>query len=427
MTYFDQKTAEPTILTGSFATQPHHGKTAVKNLTTTSARVPARTGGTSMMLKTGFLVVALQFSPAGISEQALAETTSKLALTAAQGQTWQDFQNEIGKAKKNMMADPATALEYALKAQEMSVYFDTAERRRESLATSLWLQSEALLRVNRISEVRPLLDKALELVGQTGPETKLVGDLHLALAKVSRQSGDVDVALNSLSRAHDIFTHLGETRSQAIVLLSIGSIYSEARSFDKALEYFARGIEVYPSDPSLELSAANNSANALKELKDYDASLASFNRALEISVDMGSSLLQGRILTNMASVQVLKGDLDAAEASVDKALGRFEDAGDKNWSRFIWGIKADIFLARRETDKAVEFISLTFAGSDVEKTTASYRDMHEIAHRVYHSAGRDDQSQNHLNSFTRLDNKGREAGKTMSLALASAKFKIKGR
>jgi len=53
--------------------------------------------------------------------------------------------------------------------------------------------------------------------------------------------------------------------------------------------------------------------------------------------------------------------------------------------------------------------------------------MHEIAHRVYQSAGREAQSQNHLNSFKRLDDKGRKAGETMSLALASAKFDFSNR
>lgn len=427
MTHFDQNTSEPTILTGSLASQPRHGNKIVSDLSTASAKVPARTGATRVILKTGLVALALQLSPAGFSEQALAATTSNLALTGAQGQNWQNFQGEIDKARQHMMSGPAAALDYAQKAQELSVYFDTANRRRESLATSLWLQSEALLRVNRVSEVRPLLDRALGLVDQTGAKTKLVGDLHLALARVSRQNGEVDVALNSLNRAHEIFTLLGETRSQAIVLQCIGSIYKEARSYEQALEYYARASKTYPSDPSLELSVANNSGNALKELHDYKASLASFNKALKISKEMGSPLLQGRILTNIASVQVMDGDLDAADASATRALKMFKEADDTNWTKFVWGVKADIALARAKTEKAVEYIAMTFAGSDVERTTASYRDMHEIAHRVYQSAGSNTQSRNHLRSFTRLDDRGREAGKTVSLALASAKFDFSNR
>lgn len=380
-----------------------------------------------MILETALVALALQFSPAGFSEQALAATTSNLALTGAQGQNWQNFQGEVDKARQYMMSDPAAALAYAKNAQGFSVYFDTADRRNESLATSLWLQSEALLRVNRVSEVRPVLDRALGLVDQTGAQTKLVGDLHLALARVSRQTGDVDVALNSLNRAHEIFTQLGETRSQAIVLQCIGSIYQEARSHEQALEYYARASKIYPSDPSLELSAANNSANALKELHDYKASLVSFNKALKISKDMGSPLLQGRILTNIASVQVMDGDFDAADASATRALQMLREADDTNWTKFVWGVKADIALARAKTDEAVEYIAMTFVDSDVEKMNASYRDMHEIAHRVYLSAGRETQSQDHLNSFNQLNTKSQEAGATMSRALASARFSFTGR
>lgn len=382
-------------------------------LSTATTKLTRRPGRTGNALKAGLLAIAIQFAPASMAGQTSIDVPD---------QAWSEFLGETDSAKQNMMSDPAKALDHAQKAGDLTKQFAASTRKQEAKAISLWLQSEALIRINRATEARPLLYTALELVGDSVVETKLVGDLRLALARVSRQTGEVGVALKSLHRAHDTFAQLGETRSQAMVLQGIGSIYNDARSFERALEYFERADEIYPSDQALELSAANNSANVLKELKRYPVAIARFNRALDISAEMGSPLLQGRILTNIASVQVMAGDLEAAEVNASRALWFLEEADDQSWSKFIWGIRAEVALARNENSKALAYIARTFVGSDIQTTTAAYRDMHEIAYRVYQANGLYVVSLNHLEAFKRLDDKGRELAATASLAVASASF-----
>lgn len=378
----------------------------------------ARRSRAAMVAKTGLLVVALQLSCAPFQGQVFASATVEPNFASAPNQAWAAFQGEIDKAKKNMMADPATALDCARKAQELTEAFGPSTLKQEGIATSLWLQSEALIRVNRASEVQPLLGRALEIIDKTGSETKLTGDLHLVLARVSRQAGAFDKALENLHLAHDTFARLGEARSQAIVLLGIGSIYNDALSYDMALEYFVRADEVYSGDTSLVLSATNNAANALKGVGQFDAALAKFYGALEISREMKSPLLQGRILTNIASVQILTGDLDGAEASADLALTLFDRIDAQEWAKFAWGIKAEVALSKQQNANALDFINRTFAGSNTALTKAPFREMHEIATRVFFENGLDQQSARHDQAFRRLEAKCQEVA-NMALAWKS--------
>lgn len=390
-------------------------------MTATLAK-PTSTRDTWAICKAGLFFVALQIATVCAYEPALAETSVEPAQVAAEEQIWIDFQEEIGEAKKVMMADPVGALKFARKAEELVKSLDDSTDKREGLATSLWLESEALLRTNRVAEARRVLDRAIELVVESGEESKLVGDLRLTLARAAQQDGELDVALKNFHQAHDIFALLGDKRSQAKVLLSIGSIYNDARAFNQALEYNARAVDVYPDDLPIELSAANNSGNTLKELKNHEESLVAFNRALEIGRVMDSPMLQGRIMTNIASLQVQSGDLDAADVSADQALLLFEKAGDTDWSSFVWGIKAEIALARGHNDEAVDAISKTFVDVDLATTNASYRDMHEIAYRVYQETGLYGQALSHMRSFKRLDDQGRDVAAKANLALVNAKF-----
>lgn len=422
MTYIDQNAPKSRTMIESSASSLRHGKRIMNILSIAKTKLPATHGTKRIALRAGSILVALHLSVAGITGQASADISTDQMHYDVQEQIFVEFQDAIDSAKTNMMSNPAKALEFAQRAQDLTEHFGTSIHKPESIATSLWLRSEALMRVNRTSEVRPLLDQALDLVKEAGTETKLVGDLRLALARASRQTGDVEIALKSLHKAHETFATLGEARSQAMVLQGLGSIYADARSFEQALEYYDRANRAYPADLSLELSATNNSANILKEVGNYDEAQIKFSRALEISKEMESTILQGRILTNIASVQVRAGDLDAAEMSADRALQLLQQTGGADWSRFVWGIRAEIALARDENSRALEYVATAFEGADLHSTTAPWRDIHEIAYRIYQANGLYVQSLNHLEAFKRLDDKGREVTATASLAVANAEF-----
>ena len=66
-----------------------------------------------------------------------------------------------------------------------------ARERRSALLTARWLEGEALTRVNRPKEARPVIEAALRDAAAAEPGSKLHGDLLKSHAAVSAVTGDV--------------------------------------------------------------------------------------------------------------------------------------------------------------------------------------------------------------------------------------------
>lgn len=374
------------------------------------------------MLRSVYLLTILSVSLACFSQAASARAQANKSHDMTQSQAWEEFDQLVEQSESSMMAAPAEALDHARTAEVIALALSTSAKSPEAVATSLWLQSEALIRINQIGDVLPLLDRALETIDEETSKSKLGGDLLLARGRVSRLRGHVETALESFHEAYEIFADLGIARSQSIALQSVGSIYNDARSFERALEYYERADEVYSDDPSLDISSANNRANTLKELGRFDEALEQFYRALTISSKINSSLLEARILTNLASLQIVMGNLEAAELSADDALELLRGSDDNNWSRFIWGVKAQVAYQRGNIREAEGHLSTVFADVNLAQTSVPYRDMHEIAYKVYSTARESGLALQHLEAFKRLDDHGRDVAASANMALMGAQF-----
>ena len=217
------------------------------------------------------------------------------------------FETEVAAAKAAMMGNPELALTHARTAAALSRRNPDETARQIGEATGYWLEGEALVRVNRPEEARPVLERGMAIVARYGANTKLHADLLKARAALSLVTGQVQPALADLLAAHSMFQALHEPRSQAIVLQNLGSIYLEARDFERALRYYEQANETYSDDPALTLAAHNNRGNALKELGRYADAEREFALALEAARAIDSDLLEARILSNLASTLALAG------------------------------------------------------------------------------------------------------------------------
>ncbi|MBB3763530.1 EAL domain-containing protein [Sphingomicrobium lutaoense] len=354
------------------------------------------------------IVAALASATLATAVPALAAAPAPSAFTA-----------KIEEAKSSMMADSAAALELAREARKLA----SSEAGQEDVArlTAQWLEGEALMRLNRGEEAADLLGKSLAEAERIAPRTKLHADLLRSHASVNAFGGNYGEALSSFLEAHERYQALGEARSEAIVLQNIGSLYSDARDYQRVLGYYRQARLAYPEDPALSLSAHNNTANALKELKKFDEAEAEFRKALEIAAKMDSPLLEARILTNIASTQYLRGQLGAAEATVVKGLA-FAEKGAEPWEPFLYGVRAQIALARGNAKLAERYLQRTFAGQDLDATSPFFRDFHETAFTVYSALGQHQRASQHLVAFNRLDGQARDLSAKANNALLGARF-----
>ncbi|MCC5996651.1 MAG: EAL domain-containing protein [Oceanicaulis sp.] len=332
------------------------------------------------------------------------------------------FEAAIEDARAFMMRDPNAALEAAQRAAE-AAGASAGETDAHRVALADWLQAEALMRLGRHSEAGPIAERALELLGPSPEPTKLYGDLLVARGRIAMAAPDYETAFVAFTEAYDAFRAIGETRSQAIVLQSLASLYTDAKQYERALEYLDSAVERY-SDPSLNLAAFNNRANAYRELGQYEAALANYRSALDVAVEMDSALLEARILTNIAALHARFDAFDEAERALEAARARTAGAGAGEWTRFIDGVRAITALGRGELDQARRALERTFEGVPLEQTPQHYAEFHNAGADLYARLDQLDMALAHLHAFKRLDDRARDVAASANSALLGAQFEF---
>lgn len=330
------------------------------------------------------------------------------------------FDAQIADTKSSMMSDPGQALKLARKAALLANIMSKTDGDL-AIATSQWLEGEALTRLNKPKQAKPVIAAALKTVQQVAPNTKLHADLLKSSSAIAIQTGKVEQALSMLYSAYRIYEKLDQKRSQAIILHNIGSIYYEARDYPRVLSYYDQAKSVYADDPALNLSSHNNRGNALRDMGKLAKAEKEYAQALSVAKQMESPLLQTRILTNLAFAQHAQGELKKADSTAISGL-RIARTGAKDWEPFLWGTRAQIALAGNRLSQAENFIRKTFEGVDPTNSTMAYRDYHQTAYKVYSAIGQHKQALQHLSAFKRLDDNGRDLAASTNSALLAAQF-----
>ena len=352
----------------------------------------------------------------GMAVSARAETPSPPVAPAS-------FEGRVAAAKVAMMADPQAAYRRSAEALEAAQRQTDDPRQAEHLATAQWLQGEALLRLNKLDEASLVIAQGLATAAARAPNSKLHGDLMGAQAEVQALKGDVQSALSGFQAAHRIYGKAGHPRGQAMALQNIGSIYQEAGDYQKVMQYYAQSADLYPADPSLAISAHNNIGRALQLQKKYPEAAVELGKALELARKMQSPQLEASILENLAAVEVQWNRLDQAQAHLNAALKLTQtDPSARESQPWVWGVGAQVQLARHRPAAAAQLLARMFQGADLTRTTMAYRDFHETAFETYVLLGDEHQALAHLKAFKRLDDEARELAASTNAALMSAQF-----
>ncbi len=348
---------------------------------------------------------------------AAAVTLAAMPGTAiAQGEL---FEEKIAAAKASMMADSAAALTHARGAVDF-IDGNSAEA-NEARLTAKWLEAEALLRLNRADEAMEIATATLEEAERILPGTTLHADLLRSNGSMAAVASDYGKALAFFLKAHELYNALGEKRSEAIVLQNIGSLYSDARDYERVLRYYRQATETYVEDAALSLSAHNNKGNALKELGRLEEAEEEFRLALTVANQMGSPLLQARILNNIASVQFTRGRLAAAEETAGRAYAIARGEAPE-WIPFIYGVRSQIALERGNLRDAASYLTRTFEGQKLADTSPYFRDFHQTAYETHRGLGNYRLASEHLASFNRLDSQARDLSAKANNAILGARF-----
>lgn len=375
--------------------------------------------GATGMIRALLSLYAIVLAVAGIHPATADPVSAPVATPAAKQGT---FAKAIASTKSSMMANPERALTSAKYAETLARSV-TQKTSSIDIATSQWLQGEALTRLNRPDEARPINASALLQIAAKQPGSKLHADLVKSSAVISAKSGHVQEALPKLHRAFAMYQKLGDTRSQAIILQNLGGIYNDGRDYTRALNYFEQAKAVHKDDLSLNVALHNNRGNALRLMGNFSEAGIQYRAAMNIAKQMDSSFLQMQILSNIALIERLEGKTEQAQQSV--ATGIKNSVGDAaEWRLYFTGIGAQIAMDKGDLVTAKRYADQTFAGIDLKSSDTAMRDLHETAYKIYQRLGQNELALTHLEAFKRLDDDGRELAASTNNALIGAQFDI---
>ena len=343
-------------------------------------------------------------------------------LVAASPAPFAEFDRKVAIAKEAMMGHPARALMFARQAEALAGSLPASLRADLAMATAQWLEGESLIFLNNAEAAAPVINAALTTAERLAPNSKLYGDTLRSRGAIFAMTGRSLDALRDYQRAHDVFQRAGELRSRALSLQDISSIYYDAGDFSRVLDYSRQAEEAFPGDPMLTLTSRNNRGEVYRKQKRYRLAAIEYRGALVQARKLGSSLLQARLFTNLASSEAEAGRFSNAQAAVNEAARlavRGEAAG---WRPFVYGSAAEIAAGRRDFDRAARLLGKTFLGVDLNNSDMLFRDYHHLAARVFEKKGESALALRHLKAFQRLDAEGRSLTSSAASQLIAARF-----
>jgi signal transduction histidine kinase len=328
----------------------------------------------------------------------------------------------IDRAKAAMIAEPGEAMKLAGDAERLAGRIGDTRARAMTVASALWLQSEASIRSGDAAGAAPKITRALRLISAYPEPSKLRGDLLIARAGVQKAQLRPAEALASLQDAFKIFGEVGEKRSQSIALQSIANLYTEASDFARADRYLKQAAEVYEGDPRLLLFLYNNRGTVLLQGQQVAESIAQYRQALELARKLNSEPLLPPILANLARAYISDKKFDEADAAIREALEIVRRAGNKGTEAQLLAISADSAYHRGQLNRARELIERSFEGVDVAETSIAYRDAHLTAYNVYRALGEGARALPHLERVRKLGDEAAQLATSTNMALMAARF-----
>ena len=332
------------------------------------------------------------------------------------------FDAAIAETKAAIMADPTRALNKADLALDRAAALPAGPAAEIARATAQWLKVEALLNLNRLPEARALVAPALATAERHAPHTKLHGDLMRARGGIEALAGQSQESLRTYLAAFQIFRAAGEERSQAITLQDIGQIYLDAGDYERVLSYDAQAAKLYTADPAFTLTTHNNRGEVLRLLGRTAEAERELSAALLTARELNSPLLRARVLTNLALVQIERGKLQAAQATVDRASRLARSGEAAAYQPFVYGTAAKLAATRGRLAEAARLLDATFSDTDLGQTEPVFKQFHELGVAVFEKLGDERKALQHLKAFQRLDGEARDLTSSASSQLMSAKF-----
>ncbi|SDF33548.1 Signal transduction histidine kinase [Sphingomonas carotinifaciens] len=331
------------------------------------------------------------------------------------------FDAAVADAKDAMLRNPQITIASADQAEALIGQLSTPVARNVATATAYWLKGEAYMRLGQLNKAESLINDAYALTDAYAPTSKLHADVMLSKGGIDAAKLRVAQALRSYQAAFRIYRKLDNGRSQALTLVLMAALYSDAKDYQNAIKYLTQARQDYKADDSLTIAVFNNMAVIWDEMGRHDKAKAPLNDALAAATRIDSPILQGQILRNLARNRLKVHQIAAANRAIQQARTVLPNPDDTD-RRSLLSVSAQAALQQGDVARAGQLIGESFAGVDLSRTTIVQREAHQTAFETYRALGEAERALAHLVALKRLDDEATKLATTTSTALMGARF-----
>ena len=335
------------------------------------------------------------------------------------------FGEEAAAATAAMVTEPQTALKHAQTALSLAKALPPGQSHDAAVAQALELLGEGHTRNREPQQALPALTSALGYVVRAAPGTKLHAEILESLGGASSEMGRNHEALAYLQQSYEIYARLRNRHGRAKNLIEIGSIYSDAKDFDRALTYYDKAIDANDNDPLVALIAENNRGFALKNRGDFAGAEEAYLQARTAADALHSAYLKTNILANLAYVEAVEGRLAKARMHLKQARRlAVMDPESRSELPFLLGGEAKIAAIEGHLDRATTLLDQAFAGVSLDRTTSEFLDFHALAAEIYSKTNAFTKAFEHLKAFKRLDDQSNAMAASIGSQIAASRFDL---
>lgn len=205
--------------------------------------------------------------------------------------------------------DPKKGLDFAFKANSLSIDLKLKQREGSSLA----IIAINLAAAGSYEKAIDYNKKAIEVYKSVN-YPKGVAAVNANLSQIYLKLGDYSNALDCNFRALKIYDTSEEYRSKAVVIENIGSIYYELNDFAKSDKYYKQALELYRKYAS-KVDVARclgNISRVFMQNKEYDEALNYLNQSMKINLEHGNRYGVQINLINIGNVYLRKENYEEA-------------------------------------------------------------------------------------------------------------------
>ncbi|MEM1410596.1 MAG: tetratricopeptide repeat protein, partial [Pseudomonadota bacterium] len=282
----------------------------------------------------------------------------------------------LDQAQSTLVAKPIEGLRLA---REAAALEESGVAPRDAIMMrAAWLEAESLFRLSLPGDAAEVLKETLSTYRNAGG-TALYGKLLITSARVARSFGDNGLALKNFQDAYKLFSELGVTRYQAMALQGISTLYTNARRYERAIEYDRRAAEIHPNDSIMKIASLNNRGYALRKLGRFDEARSMFEEALNLDIIPEVPSLGVRLYANIAAMELAAGDIDRVRAALRGQEKLAANLSKDQAPLLLAAVQAEIAYRDGERTEAEAILDEAFLGVDLEETPEDAIEAHALA------------------------------------------------